>query len=122
MVLSWPRDGPPSLGFSGGRRDAQMRAMKTSTGLAGCPAIEWSQQLSNADGLAGGEVQPLLINLFQMMEMKAASHTSSAVLFWVGGEASPRRGEEVLVWERRGSSYLGFMENKDAKGRVEEGI
>lgn len=54
MVLSWPRDGPPSPGFSGGRRDAQTRAMKTSTGLAACPAIEWSQQLSKADGLGRG--------------------------------------------------------------------
>lgn len=56
------------------------------------------------------------------MEMKAASRTSSAVLSWVGGEASPLRSEEVLLWERHGSSCLGFKENKDAKGGVEEGI
>lgn len=53
MVLAWPRDGP-SLGFGGGLRDAQTRAMKTSVHLAACSAIEWSQQLSKTGGWGGG--------------------------------------------------------------------
>jgi len=63
MVLAWPRDGPSSPGFGGGRRDAQTWAMKTSMRLAACPAIEWSQPLTKADGW-WGETQTLLINLF----------------------------------------------------------
>lgn len=53
MVLAWPRDGP-SLGFSGGLRDVQTRAMKTSAHLAPCSAIEWSQQLSKTGGSGRG--------------------------------------------------------------------
>lgn len=60
MGPAWPRPGPACPGSGAGHRDA----MKTSTRLAACPQIEWSQWRSKTLGSLGRRGnEELLINL-----------------------------------------------------------